>query len=140
MPKSTEPLADGPETWRTIKDIDWSWWDLWYCMICIEDYDGNWDALDTAFQEPRRSNTEARWSHLLDLTERLRQAGLTAEDLGGETMRTSKARAKIRKKVMDSTLYDRHRTPAMRNLPSTRLRRQTESGCWEAFPGSPKPW
>jgi hypothetical protein len=109
-------------------------------MICVEDYAGDWDALDAAFQKVRGSGSEARWSHLLDLTARLSRAGLTAEGLAGEAMRTGKARAKIRKKVMESTLYDRHLAPAMRNLPSTRLRRQTESGFWGAFPSSPGPW
>ncbi len=136
---STETLADGPETWSQVAGVDWSWWDLWFCMICVTDHDGDWDALDAAIQKSR-SDDEARWCHLVDLRSRLDQAGLSAQDLAGETLRTSKARVKIRKKVMDSTLYERHLTPAMRDLPSVRLSEQMESGSWSAFPRSPQPW
>ena len=107
----------GPEPWRTVAGAEWSYWDLWFCTVCVVYHDGDWDALDAAIQGADRSDGEAKWSHLLSLTERLRHAGLNAGDLAA-TADDRKVRAKARAKVMKSTLYyERDRTPAMSTHP-----------------------
>ena len=128
----------GPEPWRTVAGAEWSYWDLWFCTVCVVYHDGDWDALDAAIQGADRSDGEAKWSHLLSLTERLRHAGLRAGDLAA-TAGDRKVRAKARAKVMKSTLYERDRTPAMCDPPSARLRRRALFGSWPEFPRSPSP-
>jgi len=54
-----------------------------FCVVCLVDHGGNWDALDAAIQKADRSDGEAKWSRQLDLTKRLRLAGLTAAELAG---------------------------------------------------------
>jgi len=130
----------GPERWRTAADTEWSHWDLWFCVVCLVDHDGDWDALDTAIYSADRYHGEAKWSHLLDLTERLRHAGLTAADLVGATARDRKVRTRARTKVMKSSLYPRDLTPPMSNPPSTRLCRRALFGSWPDFPRSPQAW
>jgi hypothetical protein len=43
-------IVDGPERWRTTAGTDWSYWDLWFCVVCLVDHDGDWDGLDQAIQ------------------------------------------------------------------------------------------
>ena len=128
----------GPEPWRTVACAEWSYWDLWFCTVCVVYHDGDWDALDAAIQGAEGSDGEAKWSHLLSLTERLRHAGLRAGDLAA-TAADRKVRAKARAKVMKATLYERDRTPAMCDPPSARLRRRALFGSWPEFPRSPQP-
>ena len=37
----------GPETWGTVAGCDWSWWDLWFCVIVVKDHGGNLAALQS---------------------------------------------------------------------------------------------
>ncbi|MHB8275583.1 MAG: hypothetical protein ACYDC9_12630 [Dermatophilaceae bacterium] len=108
--------------------------------MCVVDHGGDWDALDAAIQKTDRHHGEARWSHLLDLTERLRRAGLTTAELAGASANARTTRTKARTKVMKSSLSDRDLTPAMRNPPSARLRQRALFGSWPSFPRSPQPW
>jgi hypothetical protein len=43
------PTADarvsGPELWATRSGEDWTWWDLWCCVIAVKDHDGDLTAL-----------------------------------------------------------------------------------------------
>jgi hypothetical protein len=134
------PAAYGPESWRTVADADWSYWDLWFCVVCLTDHGGDWAALDDAIQQADEHDSEQKWCHLQDLTERLDRAGLTAASLVGATLREPKLRAKARTKVMKSSLYDRDLTPAMQNPPSVRLTRRALFGSWPEFPQSPQAW
>jgi hypothetical protein len=130
----------GPEPWRSTAGIEWSYWDLWFCVVCVVDHGGSWVALDAAIGKADRYHGEAKWSHLLDLAERLRRAGLTATDLAGASANDRTTRTKARTKVLKSSLYERDLTPAMRNPPSAQLRRRALVGSWPRFPGSPQPW
>lgn len=56
--------------------IEWSYWDLWLCTVCVSDHDGDWDQLDAAIQQTRRTINEGLWCH-----RRLDTAGLTAANL-----------------------------------------------------------
>ncbi len=129
----------GPERWHTAAGTDWSYWDLWVCVVCLVDHDGDWNALDQAIQQTNRHDAEQRWSHLRDLTERLDRAGLTAAELAGPSLREPKLRSRARTKVMKSSLYHRDLTPAMADPPSARLTRRALFGSWQQFPRSPRP-
>jgi hypothetical protein len=129
----------GPERWSTAAGADWSYWDLWFCVVCLVDHDGDWDALDHAIVQTKRSDGEQLWSHLCDLLERLGAAGLTAASLAGPHLREPKLRGKARTKVMKSSLYPRDLTPAMADPPSARLIERALFGSWPRFPSSPRP-
>ncbi len=73
----------GPERWHIIADLDWSYWDLWFCVVCLADHGGGWGALDEAIQKADKHYGEQKWSHLRDLTERLDRAGLSAPTWSG---------------------------------------------------------
>ena len=129
----------GPEVWRETAGCEWSFWDLWFCVVCLLDHGGDWAKLDAALAKNRGSDAEAKWSHLTDLTARLDQAGLTAAALASEAVRDPKVRAKARTKVLKSHLYERDMTGPMRNPPSARLTAQCLFGAWPRFTVSPQP-
>ena len=133
-----QPVAVyGPELWRTIAGADWSYWDLWFCVVCLADHGGDWHALDEAIQTADKHHGEQKWSHLRDLTERLDRAGSRAADLVGTSLREPKLRGKARTKVMKSSLYRRDLTPPMRNPPSARRTSWPRPGT--AWPPAPAP-
>ena len=76
----------GPELWRPDEGGDWSYWDLWFAVLCVHDHGGDWDGFDAALTKIRGDGGEAKWSHLLDLRERLAAAGLDAVELVGDTI------------------------------------------------------
>ena len=42
MGTEQEPVrVYGPETWGTVAGRDWSWWDLWFCLIAVKDHGGH---------------------------------------------------------------------------------------------------
>ena len=80
------PLRYGPELWRSDGGADWSYWDLWFAVLCVRDHGGDWDGFDAALTKIGFTAGEAKWSHLLDLRERLAAAGLGAAELVGDTI------------------------------------------------------
>ena len=129
----------GPEVWYETGGSEWSFWDLWFCVLCVLDHGGDWAELDASLARERGSDAEAKWSHLTDLTARLDQAALTAEELVGEAVRDSKVRTRAHTKVLRSHLYDRDKTGPMRNPPSARLTATCLFGSWPRFTVSPQP-
>lgn len=75
--------GDGPDRWDVVAGLDWSCWDLWFCVVCLADHGGDWGAMDEAIQRADKHYGEQKWSHLRDLTDRLDRAGLSAADLVG---------------------------------------------------------
>ena len=118
--------------------IEWSYWDRWFCTVCVADHDGDWGQLDAAIQQTRRTINEGLWCHLVNLTRRLDTAGLTAADLLAACPTTQGLRPKARTKVMKSEPSRHELTPPMRDVPSVRLRRRALFGAWEHFPISPQ--
>ena len=43
----------GPELWRADEGGDWSYWDLWFAVLCLRDYGGDWDGFDAALAKIR---------------------------------------------------------------------------------------
>jgi len=133
-----EALKYGPEMWRTDAGVEWSYWDLWYAALCVRDHGGDWDGFDAAIAKVDRFETEARWSHLLDLRERLAVAGLSAGELVGEALGEKGMITRARARVFKQSLSERYMTPPMRNPPSLRLTNRARFGRWASFPSSPQ--
>ena len=134
----------GPEPWRTKRNSVWSYWDLWFCVVALADYDGDLDALAAAIEDGGRSfggtTVEAKLSHLDDLKRRLAEAGIDAGALAGSDKADPRVRGKARSKVRGHGLYPRDLTDAMRFTPRDRLYERALRGRWPLFPISPEPF
>jgi hypothetical protein len=134
----------GPEPWRTKRRAVWSCWDLWFCVVAVADHDGDLDELAAAIEDGDRSSgsgtTEAKLSHLDNLTRRLAVAGIDAAKLGGDAEADTGVRGKARKKVLTQRLYPRDLTDAMRHPPRQRLYERALCGRWPLFAVSPEPF
>lgn len=126
----------GPESWRD----EWTYWDLWYSVVCVADCGGDLDVLDDRIIDAHRNDretSEAKWSHLRDLRRRLAAAGLTPARLAGDLVDEKAVLRRAREKVLRQYLYDEHRTPAMWNVPSRLTTERAKRGRWPDFPASP---
>jgi hypothetical protein len=79
-----------------------------------------------------------KWSHLLDLRERLAAAGLGAAELVGDTITQKGLVTRARARVFKQSLSVRDMTPPMRNPPARRLEERGRRGWWPRFPSSPQ--
>jgi hypothetical protein len=149
---TTDTRVYGPEPWASCAGEEWTWWDLWCCVIAVKDHHGNLaglaERLAGRIREGRSSSTlynrrsdDARLAQILDLTGRLNTAGLTPSDLAdatvlGDRKITSRARAKFKPNTnIPEGAYAR--TPAMRDLPRRRLENRARYGHWHHFPVDP---
>lgn len=140
-PKS--PTVYGPEVWNTVNDAEWTYWDLWFSVVCVADHGGNWDDLDAALfaNSHNAESAEPMWSHLVDLTGRLSATGITAADLAGDLVDDRKTLAKARPKVMQRTgVRDKDLSPAMHDTPRRRYTTRAHFGSWDRYPVSPRPF
>jgi hypothetical protein len=153
MGTEQEPVrVYGPETWRTVAGRDWSWWDLWFCVIVVKDHGGDLAALQSLAGElahrirnldrgmfQSRDSDDARLSHLFDLVQRLGAAGLAPADLASPAVLadrkiTARARAKFKGAIPEGAYA---RTPPMLDLPRQRLHRRARHGLWSTFAVDP---
>jgi len=128
----------GPELWRADAGGDWSYWDLWFAVLCVRDHGGDWDGFDAALTKIRGDGGEAKWSHLLDLRERLAAAGLDVVELVGDTITEKGVVTRARARVFKQSLSVCDMTPPMRNPPARRLEERGRRGWWPRFPSSPQ--
>lgn len=134
----------GPELYRRIAGESWTHWDLWFCLVCVSDFAGDWTALeeavlgspDSAFGQRDR---EAKDSHLHDLRARLRRSGIDADTVAAPQLGDKVVLGKARRKTLRQGLAGRDLTPAMEDTPRRRLRTRALRGHWGAFPRSPEP-
>ncbi|MEX1271782.1 MAG: hypothetical protein WEB55_04940 [Acidimicrobiia bacterium] len=122
--------------------VQLSHWDRWYCVVCVEDFSGDWDGLaDRLASQSGRlhagPDAEAKLSHLDDLVARLTDADLTGEEIVNLQQADAKVRSRARRKVLDQGLGDRDYTDAMINTPRRRLRRRALRGAWQEFSVDP---
>lgn len=139
------PPVFGPEPWPHAAPSDqWTYWDVWFAVVCVVDCDGDWDVFDARLTRERSGGMmngaylEPRWSHLLDLRDRHAAAGLGAAELAGNAVHDPKVVARARSKVWKQTLEGRAKTKAMRHTPSRRLAERDLTGAWSRFPVSPQ--
>ena len=134
----------GPEPWRTNRNVVFSHWDLWFCVVAVADHDGDLDQLAAAIEGDRRSfassTAERKLSHLDDLRRRLADIGIDAAALAGSAADDQRVRNKARTKVLKQGLYSRDLTDAMRQTPRERLYDRALRGRWQRFPVSPEPF
>jgi hypothetical protein len=144
-PRPRRKPVFGPEPWREVAGRIWSHWDLWFCLVLVSDFDGDWAAFSGELWRCRSPylltlDEEAKNSHLDDLRARLADAGLGPTDLAGAATADRKLLAKGRRKVLDQPLNrGRDMTPAMWATPRERLWCRAMHGHWERFPVSPAP-
>jgi hypothetical protein len=143
VPRPRSKPIFGPEPWQEATGRTWSHWDLWFCLVLVSEFDGDWAALAEELWRRRSPylltlDEESKVSHLEDLRARLADAGLGAADLVAEATDDRKLLAKACRKVLDQPL-DRGRdlTSAMRATPRERLWCRAMHGHWEHFPASP---
>jgi hypothetical protein len=139
------PPVFGPEPWTTIAGLDWCHFDRWFAIVAAGDFGGDLDALEAVLIGRLRSlhgrgDVEAKLSHLADLRDRLRAAGIDAAVLAAADEPDKATVIKARRKVLDHGLEDRAKTPAMHDTPSARLRRRALYGYWDRFPVNPDNW
>ena len=134
----------GPEPWSIVADLQWTHWDLWYCMVAVRDHAGELDGLEETFVTGLRDSLgsrdalEAKLSHLVDLRARLSHARLSPAELIPPASLIDKALvSKARRKVADRGLEGRAMTPAMVETPRATLTRRARMGRWHAFPIDP---
>ncbi len=41
MTTTGQAPAGGPEVWRTDGRVEWSYWDLWFAVLCVRDHGGD---------------------------------------------------------------------------------------------------
>jgi hypothetical protein len=143
-PPARRPWVYGPEPWAAVGASQWSWWDLWFCIVAAADFGGDLDRLEADLVGRLRSpgwvavsgeDVESKLSHLSDLCARLAAAGLDASDLaaaGKGPGVLSRARTKIFKQSAGSS-----KTSAMLETPRVRLEERAHRGHWPAFPVDP---
>ena len=136
----------GPEPWERRGGIEWSLWDLWFCVVAVRDHDGDLDALAEVFvaaiRNPPFGNgepSEAKLSHLDDLRSRLDRSGMVAADLAdAEVLADKRIATRARQKVTGRvSLEGRACTPAMLDTPRRQLERRSRYGHWPMFPTDP---
>jgi hypothetical protein len=128
------------------KTLDMSYWDLWFALVAVKDFDGDLDQLaerikqGTSFIYDRNAVERKRW-HLRDLKLRLEEAKVTPVQVmcaAGDFAKTEKQRAI--KKVMESGDRPSGWSELMRNTPRKRRYPQALHGYWDRFPASPQPY
>lgn len=137
------PTVYGSEVWNTIADAEWTYWDLWFAVVCVVDHGGDWNDLDATLFADFHSKEPAEWmwSHLVDLKGRLTAAGITAADLAGDLAGDRKTLTKARSKVLKRTgVRDKDLSPAMRDTPRNRYTARAHFGSWDLYPVSPRPF
>jgi len=135
------PTVYGPEVWNTVADAEWTYWDLWFSVVCVADHGGDWDDLDATFfaDSHNAESAERMWSHLVDLAGRLSATGITAADLAGDLVVDRKTLTKARSKVLKCTgVRGKDLSPAMRDTPSRRYTVRAHFGSWDLYPVSPR--
>ena len=136
----------GPELWATVAGAEWCHFDRWFALVAITMFDRSLDALEADLVGRLRSSlhgqgdVEAKLSHLADLRNRLRAAGVDLLTVARVEDANKPTVAKAARKILDQSLEDRAMTPAMRDTPAARLDRRARVGSWDRFPINPDRW
>ena len=151
-PESVAPkkrTVVGPDLALTLqttprKTLDLSYWDLWFALVAVKDFGGDFDRLAKRIKEGTsifydRDSIERKRSHLRDLKHRLEQASVTPTQIvtaAGDLAKKEKYRAV--QKVMEPCDRASAWSEPMQNTPRKRLFAHALRGYWDRFPVSPQ--
>ena len=136
----------GPEPWATIAGAEWCYFDQWFALVTVTDFNGDLDALQGALVDLLRSSlngrdyVEAKLSHLTDLRTRLNEARIDTATLADAVKPNPATLTKARRKVLEQALDSKSMTPAMRHTPADNLRYRARYGHWSHFLVNPDRW
>lgn len=128
-------------------NVPFSYWDVWYALLADKQFEGDLDRLADELRKMRRGfscadDTKRKLSHLRDLQQRLKQAGLGLSDIvaaiAPELAKAEQRRAHGRIIKHNQRSYEL--SEPMRVLPEDRLYEAALFGRWGAFPVSPEPY
>ena len=133
----------GPETWREVRGVAFTYWDRWLLRLAVDDGDGL-DTLVARFEAERRDrnwrssrdDAEAKLAQIDDLRARLTRLELTPQEVLGDQDAVDKSLLRrAQDKLFKQGLFKP--TPAMLDTPRRRLRARAFRGYWPKFPTSP---
>lgn len=145
-PVIKKPPINGAEVWSAVAGRNWSYWDLWFCLVTVLDHAGDLGKLRdhfiadlrAGFDYSRRCTNEAKLSHLAGLEKRLDQACLTPPTLvPPEAIGDKNLIAKARKKVAADRIDRRAMTQDMLYPPRVVLESLALYGRWGLYPIDP---
>ena len=119
-----------------------SYWDLWFALVADADFAGSWERFGEHLRAQKatgmaRSHVERKLSHLRDLQQRLRQAGVELSDILGQADRSPVALRRARHQVLERDPRASEWSDAMRHPPRQRHYAYALRGFWPYFPVSP---
>ena len=148
-PKPPIPVATDTAIRMGAKDgseVPLTYWDVWYALLAKNQFDGDLDRLAGELRRMLKGysysdDARRKLSHLRDLQQRLKQAGLGLADVVAaippELAKAEQRRAHGRIIKHNQRSYEL--SEPMRVLPKDRLYEAALSGMWGAFPVSPEP-
>ena len=119
-----------------------SYWDLWFALVADADFEGSWERFVEHLRVQKakgmaRDLVERQLSHLRDLQQRLRQAGVELSDMLGQADRSPAALRRARHQVLERAPRAAEWSDAMRHTPRQRHYAYALRGFWPCFPVSP---
>jgi hypothetical protein len=141
--RHTSPPLRGLERWLRAEGIEFTTWDRWFLALVAADHGGDWQALRERLRaklqrhEYERRDAEAKLSHLSDVEARWSSLRESARERLRRDCLDDRIVRRARSKIVEQSLEERHKTPAMREPPRVRLRARALRGYWPRFPVSP---
>jgi hypothetical protein len=119
-----------------------SYWDLWFALVADADFAGSWERFVEHLRAQKatglaRDLVERKLSHLRDLQQRLRQAGVELRDVLEQADRSPVALRRARHQVLERAPRASEWSDAMRHTPRQRHYAYALRGLWPYFPVSP---
>jgi hypothetical protein len=119
-----------------------SYWDLWFVLVVDADFAGSWERFVAYLRSQKatgvgRDVAERKLSHLRNLQERLRQAGVELRNILGQADRSPAVLRRARHQVLERTPRESEWSEAMRSTPKQRRYAHALRGFWSCFPVSP---
>lgn len=151
--KAKQPVPVGTDTACMVSadsagvELPISYWDLWFAIITVHDYEGDLDRVAEYFRKERsgfrnREDATGKLSHLRDLQHRLRDTGVSItavlEAASPDLVKHEERRAVGRVLKHNERQYER--SVAMRCPPQDRLYPAVLRQHWSQFPVSPEPY
>jgi hypothetical protein len=131
----------GPETWREVRGVAFTYWDRWLLRLGVDDADGMAGVVRRLEEQRKKrsfyqDDAEAKLAQVANLSARLQELNVEPPEVLGEVDATdTRLLRKAHDKIFEQT--GGRFTPAMRDTPRKRLRERATRGQWKDFPVSP---